>query len=449
MASFDEERLKDEEGIDGIVVADKKVWIECSVSGFPLVVGWPAEVWSGLSNNRKTEAGSLSQWTSGTGQAELQGGLDHYGQSDMRWRRCVCANRGRWCCRRREEGKGRKIGSRIGTWVVVGRIGLGKKEDEPAAEAKRSDGGKEAVGPSHLLAEQAERAGERFDADRQTGSCLMQAASATVEGLSFVVVGVAELFPGKSRGRAARDPREERKSGDVVRLCYDETDIFQPELLLGGGLGIWEEGMRILWRWPSTVCNSNGILGKRPPARCEPHASTSKGRGCSGREGGVPGTSGSNCQFAAAAGATREWKAGLQQQQVEAGAGGREGGTGQVLDPGGLLQCLVGCPGSLTAPKKGAAADWWTQRDVFPILAPALRATRRFGRRLSGRFRTTQGPLKAVVTRKAHCPEGRSREGGAACATAVVANEDAWGFCTTSFEARDWMDGMSGIGTEL
>lgn len=169
MASLDEgRRLKDEEGLDGIVVADEKVWIECSVSGFPLVVGWPAEGWSGLSNNRKTEAGSLSQWTFGTGQAELQGGLDHYGQSDMRWRRCVCANRGRWSCRRREEGQGKK------DWIENWNLGCGgknwigeKSEDEPAAEAKRSDGGKEAVGPSHLLAEQAERAEERFDADRR------------------------------------------------------------------------------------------------------------------------------------------------------------------------------------------------------------------------------------------------------------------------------------------
>lgn len=224
-----------------------------------------------------------------------------------------------------------------------------------------------------------------------------------------MVVGVAELlFPGESRGRAARDPREERRSGDVVRLCYDETDIFQPELLLGGGLGIWEEGMRILWRWPSTVCNSNGILGKRPPARCEPHASTSKGRGYNGREGGVPG---SNCQFAAAAGATRDWRAGLA-----AAARGMcrwtRGRHGAGSGPGGACCSAWLAAGSLTAPKKGAAADWWTQRDVFPILAPALRATRRFGRQLSGRFRTTQGPLKAVVTRKAHCPEGRSREGG-------------------------------------
>lgn len=68
-------------------------------------------------------------------------------------------------------------------WIENWNLGCGgknwigeKSEDEPAAEAKRSDGGKEAVGPSHLLAEQAERAGERFDADRQTGSCLMQAA---------------------------------------------------------------------------------------------------------------------------------------------------------------------------------------------------------------------------------------------------------------------------------
>lgn len=41
----------------------------------------------------ETEAGSLSQWTFGTGQAELQDARDHHEESGIRWNK---ARRNRW-----------------------------------------------------------------------------------------------------------------------------------------------------------------------------------------------------------------------------------------------------------------------------------------------------------------------------------------------------------------
>lgn len=32
-------------------------------------------------------------------------------------------------------------------------------------------------------------------------------------------------------------PKRNKKSGDVIRLCYDETDVSQPELLLEWWMG--------------------------------------------------------------------------------------------------------------------------------------------------------------------------------------------------------------------